>query len=119
MTSNRVPGYSQDQMIAIWKEFVKGKFGSTRFTVSFNGKTRPVYRDGEKNLIVLDEFHGALELLVFQSKPGPVKHVGSQPITVDYVPGDPAKRVPAKIRKVGLGIASSFGQHKFTLIGQL
>ena len=119
MTSNRVPGYAHDRMIALWKEFVKGKFGSTRFTVSFNGKTRPVYRDGTKHLIVLDEFHGALELIAFQSHPGPAKHIGSQPITVAYTPPDPAKKIEAKVTKVGLGIASSHGQHKFTLMGQL
>ena len=119
MTSSRVPGYSQDQMIALWKQFVKGKFGSTRFTVSFNGKTRPVYRDGTKHLVVLDEFHGALELIAFQSHPGPAKHVGSQPITVEYTPPDPTKKTQAKVTKIGLGPASSRGQHKFTLMGQL
>src|SRR5262249_32440531 len=103
MTSNRIPGYSQDQMIAIWKAFVKSKFGSTRFTVSFNGKTRPVYRDGTKHLIVLDEYHGALELIAFQSKPGPARHVGSQAITVEFMPPDPAKKVAAKVTKVAIG----------------
>jgi hypothetical protein len=106
-------------MIALWKEFVKGKFRSTRFTVSFKNKRRLVYRDGNKHLIVLDERHGALELIAFQSNPGPAKHVGSQSITVEYTPPDPAKKIEAKVTKVGLGPASSRGKHKFTLIGQL
>ncbi len=119
MNSNRVPGYAQDEMIALWKKFVKSKFGATRFTVSFKGKTRPVYKDGTKHLIVLDEFHGALELIAFQSSPGPAKHVGSQQITVEYTPPDPDKKVEAKVKKMGLGKASSRGQHKFILLGQL
>ncbi len=87
--------------------------------MSFNGKMRPVYRDGSKHLIVLDEFHGALELITFQSSPGPAKHVGSQPITVEYTPPDLLKKTEAKVTKVGLGPASSRGQHTFTLMGQL
>jgi hypothetical protein len=106
-------------MITVWKTFVKEKFASTRFSVSFNGKTRPVYRDGSKHLIVLDEYHGALELIAFQSSPGPAKHVGSQPILVEFTPLDPLKKTAAKVTKVSLGPASSRGQHKFTLMGQL
>jgi hypothetical protein len=107
--SQRIPGYSQDQMRAMWKEFVQKTFRKTNFKTTFNGKTRNVFRDDD-HLIVLDEWHGDLELLAMQAKPGPATHVGSQEIdVVSTSPSPQFKRGKVTMR----------GTHAFVLIGSL
>ena len=63
--SKRITGHSQEQMIALWKDFVQKTFRKTGFKTTFNAKTRNVFRD-DKHLIVLDEWHGDLELLLHE-----------------------------------------------------
>jgi hypothetical protein len=105
--SQRIPGYSQDQMRALWKDFVQSTLRKTNFKTTFNGMMRNVYRD-DANLIVLDEWHGDLELLAMQNKPGPAKHVGSQEI--DIVATSPSPQFQRG--KITMG-----GKHKYVLTG--
>jgi hypothetical protein len=105
--SRRIPGFSQPDMIAVWKEFVQKTFVATKFRTTFNGKTRNVYRD-DVNLIVLDELHGDLELLAMQKKPGPATHVGSQEIDIVTMPPN---------LKFERGKSIMKGKHVFILIG--
>jgi hypothetical protein len=114
--SQRIPGYSQPEMIALWKEFVQKTFQRTGFRTAFNGVTRTVNRDGVSRLLVLDEYHGDLEVLEFQAKPGEGKHIGSQEIDVVFVPSNKGRPM---IREVRLGLLHLGGQHKFTLTGSL
>jgi hypothetical protein len=108
--SQRIPGYNQDQMRALWRDFVQKTLGKTRFKTTFGGMTRNVYRDGSSYLVVLDEWHGDLELLAFQDKAGPGTHVGSQEI--DIVATSPTPQF--KRGRIAVG-----GKHKFVLIGSL
>jgi hypothetical protein len=102
-------------MIAIWKDFVQESFRKTRFRTTFNGKTRSVYRDGGR-LLVLDEYHGDLEVLAMQVRPGDATHIGSQEIdaAVGVRSGAKSSEVEVKLGKYTPG-----GKHKFTLIGSL
>ena len=114
--SQRIPGLSQPDMIALWKEFVRRSFVRTRFQTTFNGVTRVVYRDGGR-LLVLDEYHGDLEVLAFQARPGEAEHLGSQEIDVvfDLPPGGGRPIV----RQTRLGQFHRGGKHKFVLSGSL
>ena len=107
--SKRIPGLSQEQMIALWKTFVQPTFRRTGFKTTFNGKMRNVVKD-DKYLIVLDEWHGDLELLAMQNKPGPAKHLGSQEIDiVSTTPSPQFKRGKVTMRS----------KHAFVLTGSL
>jgi hypothetical protein len=114
--SKRIAGYSQPEMIALWKEFVQKTFQRTGFRTTFNGVTRTVYRDDVSRLLVLDEYHGDLEVLEFQTKPGDGKHIGSQEIDVVLVPSTKGRPM---VREVKLGQLHPGGKHKFTLVGSL
>ncbi len=107
--SQRIPGYSQDQMRALWKDFVQKTLRKTNFKTTFNGMTRNVYRDDD-HLIVLDEWHGDLELLAMQKKPGPATHVGSQEI--DVVSTSPSPQFKR-------GQMTMKGKHNYLLTGSL
>lgn len=107
--SQRIAGYSQEQMRALWKEFVQKTLQKTKFKTSFNGMTRNVFRDAT-HLIVLDEWHGDLELLAMQNKPGPATHVGSQEI--DIVATSPAPQFKR-------GTTVMKGKHTYLLMGSL
>ena len=96
-------------MRAMWKDFVQKTFRNTNFKTTFNGMMRNVYRD-DNNLIVLDEWHGDLELLAMQTKPGPATHVGSQEIEI--VATSPSAQF--RRGKMTLG-----GKHKYVLVGSL
>jgi hypothetical protein len=96
-------------MRALWKEFVQKTFAKTKFKTTFNGLTRNVYRDDEY-LVVLDEWHGDLELLGLQRTSGPARQVGSQ--TIDIVSISPT---PAFKR----GRIMSGARHTFLLVGSL
>lgn len=114
--SQRIEGYSQPEMIALWKEFVQNTFRRTKFRTTFNNATRTVYQDGNR-LLVLDEYHGDLEVLALQLKPGPGKHLGSQEIVSVVVPATGGGKPTLKEMK--LGKFHSPGQHKFVLTGSL
>ena len=113
--SQRIPGYSQEQMIAIWKDFVQKTFRKTKYRTTFNGKTRTVYQDGAR-LLVLDEYHGDLEVLAMQARPGDAKHLGSQEIDAIVGLKSGAK---SSVVEVKLGKYTPGGKHKFTLVGSL
>jgi hypothetical protein len=109
MMSKPIAGHSQEQMIALWKDFVQKTFRKTGFKTTFNAKMRNVFKD-DKYLIVLDEWHGDLELLAMQNKPGPAKHVGSQEIDIlSLTPSPTFKRGKLTLR----------GKHDFVLTGRL
>ena len=66
-------GRSQNEQIALWADFVDSTFELTRKRVMFGGKLRKVYlaettefrrETGlDHGFVVLDEWHGALEVL--------------------------------------------------------
>lgn len=107
--SQRIPGYNQEQMRALWKDFVRKTFQKTNFKTTFNGEMRNVFKDAT-HLIVLDEWHGDLELLAMQAKPGPAKHVGSQEIEI-------VSTTPAPQFKPGKAVM--IGKHRYVLMGSL
>lgn len=115
--SQRIPGYSQPDMIALWKDFVQRTFQRTGFRTTFNAATRNVYQDGVSRLLVLDEYHGDLEVLAFQSRPGEALHMGSQEIDVTYEMQAGSGR--PNVKKVSLGIYRPGGKHPFVLVGSL
>jgi hypothetical protein len=107
-------------MISFWKEFVQTTFQRTNFKVTFNNATRPVYRDGNR-LLVLDEYHGDLEVLAFQDRPGEAKYLGSQEIDFTMTPGPPGGQ-PTYRAKLGTfhpGVKPGKVAHKFVLTGSL
>ena len=107
--SQCIPGYSQDQMRALWKDFVQKTLRKTNFKTTFKGMTRNVYRD-DNYLIVLDEWHGDLELLAMQNKPGPATHVGPQEIEILSTSPNPQFR---------RGKTTMKGKHNYVLMGSL
>ncbi len=107
--SQRIPDYDQEQMRALWKEFVQKTFRRTSFKTNFNGVMRNVYTDGV-HLIVLDEWHGDLELLAMQKKPGAAKHVGSQEINIVSTSPSPQFERGKSFMK---------GKHDYILMGHL
>jgi hypothetical protein len=115
--SERIPGYSQPDMIALWKDFVQRTFQRTRFRTTFNGVTRTVFQDGVARLLVLDEYHGDLEVLVFQSRPGKAFHMGSQEIDVTYDSRSHGGR--PTVKEVKLGVYHPGEKHHFVLVGCL
>ena len=115
--SQRIPGYSQPDMIALWKDFVQRTFQRTGFRTTFNGATRNVYRDGVLRLLVLDEYHGDLEVLAFQSRPGKALHQGSQEIDATY--DSPRSGGRPIVKEVKLGVFRPGGKHQFVLVGSL
>lgn len=114
--SQRVPGFSQDEMIAVWKDFVQRNYQRTNFRTTFNQKTRTVYRD-KSRLLVLDEYHGDLEVLELQMRPGKARHLGTQEIDVVYqtTPGA-AKPSVVQVRE---GKYKPGSKHTFELVGSL
>ena len=114
--SQRIPGYSQPEMTSVWQEFVTKSFRRTKFKTTFNGKTRNVYEDGAR-LLILDEWHGDLEVLEFQSRSGDAQHLGSQEIDVIYQQA-PGHGKP-KVVQVKLGKFKPGAKHKFDLVGSL
>ena len=86
MTTGR-SGRSQNEQIALWASFVDRTFEPTRKRVMFGGKVRKVYlaktrefkqKTGLKAaFVVLDEWHGALEVL--DEKP---RHLGSVQLVI-------------------------------------
>jgi hypothetical protein len=114
--SQRVPGFSQQEMIALWKDFCTKSFRRTNFRTTFNGVTRTVYQH-DQQLLVLDEYHGDLEVLAFQTRAGEARHRGSQAIDVVYEsPRGGGKPI---VREVKLGAFLPGGKHKFILTGSL
>jgi hypothetical protein len=114
--SQRIPGYSQPEMTAIWMNFVQQSFRRTGFKTTFNQKTRAVYQDGTR-LLVLDEWHGDLEVLEFQQRGGDATHLGSQEIDVEYeMPRGGGKPL---FKRAKLGKFKPGGKHKFVLTGSL
>ena len=97
----RIPGVAQPDMIALWKAFAQKTFKSTRFKVTFNGKTRNVLTDG-KLLYVLDEWHGDLEVLDAGGT-----HLGTIPI-------DAVKKSDGGF-DLKLGPLKSGGKHRYKL----
>jgi hypothetical protein len=96
-------------MRALWKDFVRKALRKTNLKTTFNGMTRDVYRDNEY-LVVLDEWHGDLELLAMQSRPGPATHVGSQQIEIAATSPSPQFR---------RGSLTLKGKHRYVLTGSL
>jgi hypothetical protein len=114
--SQRIPGIEQNEMIALWKGFVQRTLRRTNFRTTFNGATRTVYRD-DTRLLVLDEYHGDLEVLEMQRSPGKATHLGSQEIDVTFeLPPGGGK---GKLRDMKLGKFHAGGKHKFVLTGSL
>jgi hypothetical protein len=99
--SKRIAGYNQEQMRAVWKEFVQKTFQRTKFRTTFNNAERTVYSDGTR-LVVLDEYHGDLEVLAMQERPGLAKHLGSQEI--DTIPGPLGASGLTTVKEVKLGV---------------
>jgi hypothetical protein len=112
--SKRVPGYSQQEMIALWKGFVQSSFRRTGFRTSFNGKDRAVFQDRTR-LLILDEYHGDLEVLSLQVHSGEAQHLGSQEIDVSY---DLSPSGRATVREIKLGAYRPGAKHKFILTGR-
>ena len=103
------PRLQPTQMRALWKDFVQKTFRKTNFRTTFNGMMRNVYRD-DSHLIVLDEWHGDLELLAMQAKPGAASHVGSQEIDIVSTSPSPQFR---------RGKLTMKGKHNYVLMGSL
>lgn len=83
--SNRVPGLSQDMHRALWTEFVRKTFQRTNRKVAFNGKLRNVFEgriptaSAGTVFLVLDEYHGDLEVLDDKAK-----HLGSVELDISH-----------------------------------
>jgi hypothetical protein len=103
-------------MIALWKDFVQKTFQRTGFRTTFNGVTRTVFRDATR-LVILDEYHGDLEVLAFQSRAGQGHHQGSQELEVVLKPSRPGVR--PVVDHVKLGKFKPGGKHKYVLTGSL
>lgn len=114
--SQRVPGYTQNEMIAVWKDFVQRSLVRTKFRTTFNVATRTVYTDGFR-LYVLDEYHGDLEVLERRTSPGVAKHLGSQEIVAEYE--SPAGGGKSVVTAVRLGVFKPGAKHRFVLTGSL
>jgi hypothetical protein len=108
--SERIPGWSQNQMIALWQEWVKKKFRKTQQKVRFNGKTRNVFTNG-KHLYVLDEYHGDLEVLDHDAK-----HLGTNEIDVDYEAKEENGKKKIVIKGLNLGKYKPGGKHKYEFV---
>jgi hypothetical protein len=87
--SKLVPGLSSEQMRALWRDFMVKTFSNSGFKVKFNGKTRTVFSDGSR-FLVLDEQHGDVEIIKKQPKKGPAVYLGTQEIdpTIVQKPGE-------------------------------
>jgi hypothetical protein len=81
-------GLSQNDQIALWTQFAKSTFQETQRRVIFNGKHRKVYSGKHPEVkikigrddvfLVLDEYHGAMEVLT--DKP---IHLGSLQLVIE------------------------------------
>ena len=98
----RVPGLDHAMHRALWRAFVKETFAPTNFFVHFNGRAHPVYRDG-KTLLVLDEWHGELELLEPRGTAGPARYLGIWEIDEFVDRGRPRAMLGRRCRGKRLG----------------
>jgi hypothetical protein len=112
--SKRVPGMSQPEMIAKWKEFVMKELRDTGLKTKFNTVKKNVYTDG-KYLYVLDEWHGDLEVMKYQESKGPAEHLGSCELEPDFEMKPGEKVGTLKTFKLGR-IKTGGKKHEFILI---
>lgn len=100
--SQRLAGVSQEDHIALWRQFVQQTFRRTNRKVSFNGKRRNVHEatipkvSSDPVYVVLDEYHGDLEVLDDDAD-----HLGSMELNIS------ADRV------VSLGTYHAGGKHDY------
>jgi hypothetical protein len=112
--SKRVPGMSQEEMMAKWKEFVMKEFRKTGLKTKFNQVKKNVYTDGEY-LYVLDDWHGDLEVLKYQKTKGPAEHLGSCELEPDFEMK--AGEKVGTLKKLRVGKLKKGGKkHEFVLI---
>ena len=111
--SKRVPGMSQGEMMAKWREFVAKEFRNTGLKTKFNAVKKNVYTDG-KYLYVLDEWHGDLEVLKYQESKGPAEHLGSCELEPDFEI-EPGEKV-GTLKKLKVGKLKTGGKkHEYEL----
>lgn len=93
----RPKGMSQDECRALWKRFMDAQFTRTSRQVRFNDRTRTVYEGtftwrppGKKEpltigpvYLVLDEWHGDVEVCEHRIKRGKAAHIGSLQLDIN------------------------------------